>query len=61
MRKIIGIFILTLVLSLSTFCNASLINNADPEAPEIPTITGPPIVVGILYHCYNYNITTSDP
>ncbi len=59
MRKIIGIFILTLVLSISMLGNASLMNNVDPETPEIPTITGPS--TGVLYKNYNYNITSSDP
>ena len=61
MRKIIGIFILTLVLSISMLGNASLLNNVDPETPEIPTITGPSIGVGVVNQCYNYTITSSDP
>ena len=59
MRKIIGIFILTLVIYLPTLCNASLMNNVDPETPQIPTITGPSS--GELYKKYTYSITTSDP
>ncbi len=60
-KKITGIFILTLVLSISMLGNASPMNNVDPETPEIPTITGPSIVVGVVNHCYNYTITSSDP
>ena len=58
-KIIIGIFILTLILSLSLFGNATLINNTDPETPEIPTITGKS--TGKLEQKYYYNITTTDP
>jgi hypothetical protein len=58
-KIIIGIFILTLILSLSLFGNAALITNADPEPPEIPTITGNS--TGELERKYYYNITTTDP
>lgn len=60
-KKILGIFILTLVLSFSILCNVPHIQAivVDSETPEIPTISGPSNAE--LYHCYNYNITTSDP
>ena len=48
-----------LVLTLSIFCEGSLIINNDPEAPEIPTITG--MESGEVGQEYCYNITTSDP
>lgn len=59
MRKIIIVFILMQVLTLSIFCKGALIINNDPEAPEIPIITG--LESGEVGQEYCYNITTSDP
>lgn len=59
MHKIIIVFILMQVLTLSIFCEGAFIINDDPEAPEIPTITG--LDSGEVGKEYCYNITTSDP
>ncbi len=61
-KKIIGIFILMLVLSFSITCNAENITNKyaedDEEIPEIPNIAG--VSIAELYKKCDYSITTID-
>ncbi len=75
-KKIIGIFILTLFLSLSIFGNAALITNANPEKSEISIFSfsevytddqspSTPIITGPceakLDQICNYTIVSIDP